>query len=79
MFYGFHAIAQRILGKETTELEKKIWHHGALTRMESMEWDWTNIDDWLKASKLAPDRKAAVEQIGAELRGKKKVMEPTRK
>ncbi len=69
MWSGFQALAQRMLGKDAAELEKKMRQHTALTRMQNMDWDWQEIDDWLKATKLAPDRKSAVEKILAELKG----------
>jgi hypothetical protein len=71
LFYGFQAVAQRMLGKDAAELEKKMHQYAALTRMESMEWRWEEIDDWLKATKLAPDRKGAVSRIIAVLQGKR--------
>ena len=69
MFYGFQAIAQRMLGKDATELEKKMRQYAALTWMRGMNWGWEEIDDWLKTTKLAPDRKAAIQKILDELKG----------
>jgi tetratricopeptide (TPR) repeat protein len=69
MFYGFQAVAQRVLGNDATELEKKMRQYTALTRMKRLIWSWVYIDDWLKTTKLAPDRKAAVEKIIGELKG----------
>ena len=34
-------------------------------------WTWDELDQWLKTTKLAPDRKAAVEKIIAELQSDK--------
>jgi hypothetical protein len=70
MFYGLQAVAQRMLGKDAAELEKKMRQYTALTKMQSMDWRWDEMDDWLKATKLAPERKAAVERIIAELKGR---------
>jgi tetratricopeptide (TPR) repeat protein len=69
LFYGFQAVAQRMLGQEATDLEKKMRQNTSQTRMENMDWRWDEMDAWLKGTKLSPDRKAAVEKIIAELKG----------
>jgi hypothetical protein len=69
LFYGFQAIAQRMLGQEATDLEKQMRQYTSQTRMENMDWRWDELDAWLKGTKLAPERKAAVEKIVAELKG----------
>jgi tetratricopeptide (TPR) repeat protein len=68
MFYGFQAVAQRMLGKDATEMEKNMRQYTVLTNMKAMAWGWQEIDDWLKTTKLAADRKASVEKILVELK-----------
>ncbi len=68
MFYGLQAVAQGMQGKDVAELEKNMRQHTAQTRMQSMDWRWEELDDWLKAAKYQ-DRKTAIERIFAELKG----------
>ena len=68
LFYGFRAIAQRLVGKDATEAEQSMRKSTALVETHELQWSWKEIDDWLKRTKVAPDRKAAIEKIVGELK-----------
>lgn len=69
LFYGFQAIALLCLGKDADDMEKLMRQHTALTNMDASSWGWYEVNEWLKTTKLAPDRMARIERLLAELKG----------
>jgi tetratricopeptide (TPR) repeat protein len=69
LFHGFRAIALRMSGKDATEAEKSMRQITGKPGFKLTGWAWDELDRWLKTTKLAPDRKAAIEKIIAELKG----------
>jgi tetratricopeptide (TPR) repeat protein len=69
IFHGFRAIALLMDGKDATEAERAMRDVTGKPDFKPTGWSWVEMDAWLKATKLAPDRKAAVGKIVAELKG----------
>ncbi len=69
LFHGFRAIALRMSGKDSSDAELEMRQITSKPGFKITGWTWGELDQWLKTTKLAPDRKAAVEKIIAELKG----------
>jgi len=68
-FHAFRAVALRMTGQDATQAERMLH---AITRKPGYKttgWNWEELDAWLKKTKLAPDRKEAVDSIIADLKG----------
>jgi len=71
LFHGFQAIALRMVGKDPSEAERKMREFTGKPGYKMTGWTWDELDNWLKTTKLAPERKAAAEKLIAELQGTK--------
>ncbi len=71
LFHGFRAIALRMSGKDASEAERKMRQFTGKPDFKIATWTWDEMNEWLKTTKLSPDRKAAVEKIVDELKGTK--------
>ncbi len=71
IYHGYRAIALLMSGKDASEAERAMRQFTGKPDFKITGWTWDEIDQWLKTTKLAPDRKAAVQKIVAELRGTK--------
>jgi tetratricopeptide (TPR) repeat protein len=67
-FYGFQAIALRMIGKDSSEPERMMRSLTGKPGYNRPGWSWDEFDGWFKTTKLAADRKAAVEKIVSELK-----------
>jgi tetratricopeptide (TPR) repeat protein len=67
LFHGFRAIALMISGKDASEAEKAMRQFTGKPDFKVTNWSWDELNNWLKTTKLAADRKAAVEKVIAEL------------
>ena len=71
LFHGFRAIALRMGGQDSSEAERAMRQYSGKPDFKVTDWSWAELDQWLKTTKLAPNRKTAVEGIIAELKGPK--------
>jgi tetratricopeptide (TPR) repeat protein len=69
LFHGFRTIALRMSGKDALEAERAMRQYTSKPGFKVSIWDWNQLNNWLKTTKIAPDRKAAVEKIVGELLG----------
>ena len=71
LFHGYRAIGLRMGGKDASEAERALRQYTSKPdfKISASTWEWAELNNWLKTTKLAPDRKAAVEKIAAELQG----------
>jgi tetratricopeptide (TPR) repeat protein len=69
LFHGFRSIALLMSGKDASEAERSMRQFTGKAGFKITGWTWDEINGWLKTTRLAPDRKAAVEKIVAELQG----------
>jgi tetratricopeptide (TPR) repeat protein len=69
LYHGFRALALTMSGKDASEAERSMREFTGREDYAATEWGWDELDGWLKRTKLAPDRKAAVEKIVAGLKG----------
>jgi tetratricopeptide (TPR) repeat protein len=67
LHHGFRAMALRMGGKDATEAERAMRQFIARRDFKAAGWTWDELNEWLKTTKLAPDRKYAVEEIIAQL------------
>jgi tetratricopeptide (TPR) repeat protein len=69
LYQGFRAMALRMSGKDASEAESAMRRFTGKPGFKITGWTWDELNQWRKTTKLAPDRKAAVEKIIAELQG----------
>jgi tetratricopeptide (TPR) repeat protein len=69
LYHGFRAIALKLTGRDPSEAERMMRELTGKPSFEITDWTWDELNGWLKATKLAPDRKAFAERIIAELQG----------
>ncbi len=70
LYHGFHAIARVMSGKDPAEAETAMRKIIDAKDFKIEGWSWDELDGWLKTTKLDSDRKAAIEKIIEELKGK---------
>ena len=70
-FHAYVAIALHESGKDASAEEQAMRRFTSKPDFKIVGWSWDEVDTWLKKTKLAPDRKAAVVKIIAELRSQK--------
>ena len=70
-FHAYVAIALHQSGKDASAEEQAMRRFTSKPDFKIVGWSWDELETWLKKTKLAPDRKAAVVKIIAELRGQK--------
>lgn len=68
VFHGFRAIALRMSGEDSSQAELAMRQYTSKAGLK-INWTWDELNQWLQTTKLAPDRKADVEKIIAELKG----------
>ncbi len=71
LFNGFRAMALTMSGKDASDAEREMRQFTGEADFKISSWSWDELEDWLKTTKLPPDRKAAVEKILAELQSDK--------
>ena len=69
LFHGYQAIALRMTGKDASDAERMMREYTGKPTFKTAGWTGYELNRWLKASKLEPDRKAAVQRIIIELSG----------
>jgi tetratricopeptide (TPR) repeat protein len=69
LFHGFRAIALKLSGMDASEAEQAMSQFTSNAEFKINDWTWDELNGWLKTTKLARDRKAAVEKIVKELQG----------
>lgn len=69
LFHGFRAIALLVSGKDASEAEIAMRQFSGQPGFQVTGWRWDELNNWLKTTKLAADRKAAVAKILGELQG----------
>jgi tetratricopeptide (TPR) repeat protein len=69
LYHGFRAIALRMSGKDALDAERQMRQYTGKPGYKLTGWTWDELDQWLRRTKLAPDRKAAVGKLIAELKG----------
>jgi hypothetical protein len=69
LYHGYRAIALHMTGKDASDSERLMRQLTGKPGFTIPDWRWDLTDQWLKTTKLAADRKAAVQQIIAELKG----------
>jgi len=57
-------------GKDASEAEAAMRKITEAKDFMLADWSWDELDGWLKTTKLAPDRKAAIAKIIGDLKGK---------
>jgi tetratricopeptide (TPR) repeat protein len=67
MFYGFQSIALHMTGKDAFKTERSMWQSIEKSRPFRGDWSTNGFFEWVKSTKLAPDRKTAVEEIVAQM------------
>jgi tetratricopeptide (TPR) repeat protein len=70
LYHGFRAIALHMSDKDASNAERQMRQFTGKPGFKITDWSWDELNQ-LKTTKLAPDRKAAVEKILAELKGTK--------
>jgi hypothetical protein len=68
LYHGFRAIALRMSGKDASDAERMMRQLTSNPDYE-ISWDWDDLNQWLKRTKLVLARKAAVENNITELIG----------
>jgi tetratricopeptide (TPR) repeat protein len=71
LYHGFRAIALHMSGRDASDAERQMRQLTSKPGFKVTAWTWDELDRWLKTTKLAADRKAAVQKILAELKGTK--------
>ncbi len=71
LFHGFCSIASIMIGEDASQSTQAMRQITGKPNFKVTSWIWDDLNNWLKKTKLAPDRKAAVEKIIAELQGTK--------
>ena len=69
LYYGYRAIALRMNGEDASEAERQMRRVTGKSGFHLTGWSWDEIESWLKQTKIAPDRRAAVQKIIDELKG----------
>jgi hypothetical protein len=67
LLQGFQAIALTASGKDASEPLRAMREFTGKPGFK-ISWGWDELDQWLKTTKLAPDRKAAAASILTELK-----------
>src|SRR5207253_2543876 len=62
LFHGFRAIALRMSGKDASAAERAMRQYTSKPGFKITNWTWDELNQWLKTTKLAPERKGAVEK-----------------
>jgi serine/threonine protein kinase/tetratricopeptide (TPR) repeat protein len=69
LYYGYRAMALRMKGEDASDAEREMRRVTSKPDFRLTGWSWDEMDAWLKTTRLAPDRRAAVEKLVAELKG----------
>jgi tetratricopeptide (TPR) repeat protein len=69
LFHGFRAAALTASGKDASEPLRAMRAITGKPGFKLTGWTWDETNHWLKTTKLAPDRRTAVEKILTELKG----------
>jgi tetratricopeptide (TPR) repeat protein len=67
LFHGFRAIALHMTGGDASDAERAMRQFTSKPAFQVRNWTWDELNNWLKTTKLAPDRKAVAEKIITEL------------
>jgi tetratricopeptide (TPR) repeat protein len=73
LYHGFRVMALRMSGKDASDAERATLQITRKSGFKITGWTWDELDQWLKTTKLTPDRKTAVEKVIAELQGRSKL------